>query len=84
MVKREEIVRIILEESQRMTKTPNGIMAHDVHVDRIADRLVKNCSTPNVVGRSEQLVCAVPDCKNEPIKGAKHGLCGKHIWPNAN
>lgn len=33
-----------------MTKTPNGIMAHDVYVDRITDRLVKKCDLADVGG----------------------------------
>lgn len=35
-------------------------------------------------GQSKQLRCVVPDCNNEPIEGSFHGLCSKHIWPNAD
>ena len=44
---------------------------------------VKNCSIPNVVGRSEQLVC--PECKSTDCKTAIHTdykECNKcyHYW----
>ena len=42
------------------------------------DNGVKNCSIPDVVGRSEQLVCDVNDKKTICKNPLSHECCNKH------
>ncbi len=63
MITKEKILRI-LDKYANDNFGINSTYIDHVDFDELADELVKNCSIPGVVERSEQLVC---DCGNSSM-----------------
>lgn len=57
MIEKEKIIKIL--ESYVVEGYRRERIIDEISIDDIAEEIVKNCSIPNVVGRSEQLP---PNC----------------------